>query len=143
MADLVGADVRFLVAGGIACALNGFVRTTEDLDLLVDSEPENVRALLRVLATFGDGHARELSVADFGDEEGAVRLIEDFPVDLFTRMGGRRYADLLPYREIHGGDVPIPFVGAKGLILLKTGSPRLQDRIDVEALRQLLAEAGD
>lgn len=140
LADLVRADVRFLVVGGIACALNGFVRTTEDLDLLIDAEPENVRHLLDVLADFGEGYARELEVTDFGDEEGAVRLIEDFPIDIFTRMGGRRYSDLLPYREVHTGDVPIPFVGAKGLILLKSDSPRPQDRIDVEALRRILEE---
>ena len=140
LADLVSAEVRFLVVGGIACALNGFVRTTEDLDLLIDAEPANVRRLLDTLAGFGDGYARELEVADFGDEEGAVRLVEDFPVDIFTRMGGRRYDDLLPYRELHDGEVPIPFLGVEGLILLKSKSPRPQDRIDVEALRRILAQ---
>lgn len=143
LADLIRAEVGFLVVGGIACALNGFVRTTEDLDLLVEADPDNVRRLLAVLTDFGEGHARELDVADFGDEEGAVRLVEDFPVDLFTRMGGRRYADLLPHRKIHGGDTPIPYLGAEGLILLKSDSRRPQDQIDVEALRRIIQEAGD
>lgn len=140
LADLVGAEVRFLVVGGIACALNGFVRTTEDLDILVDPDPGNLRRLLDVLAGFGEGFARELDIADFSDEEGAVRLIEDFPVDIFTRMGGRRYEDLLVHREVHDGDVPIPFLGAEGLILLKSGSPRPQDGIDVETLRRIVAK---
>ncbi len=139
LADLVGAEVRFLVVGGIACALNGFVRTTEDLDILVDAEQSNLRRLLDVLSGFGEGYARELDVADFTDEEGAVRLIEDFPVDIFTRMGGRRYEDLLAHLEVHDGGVPIPFLGAEGLILLKSGSPRPQDGIDVEALRRIVA----
>ena len=137
LADLSRADVRYLVVGGVACVLNGFVRTTEDVDLLVDAEPGNLRRLLGVLAGFGEGHASELRVEDFSDEEGAVRLVEEFPVDLFTRMGGRRYADMLPYRAIRAGDPPIPYVDAKGLILLKGNSPRPQDRIDVEALRRL------
>ena len=131
------AEVRYLVVGGVACVLNGFVRTTEDVDLLVDADPENLRRLLDVLGGFGEGHARELRVQDFADEEGAIRLVEDFPVDLFTRMGGRHYADLLRYRAVRAGDAPIPYVNAEGLILLKTGSPRAQDRIDVEALRRL------
>jgi len=137
LAELVRAEVRFLVVGGVACALNGHVRTTDDLGLLVDADPENVRTLLDALAGFGDGHARELDVADFTDEEGAIRLIEDFPVDLFTRMGGQRYADLEPHRKIHAGAVPIPYLDAAGLILLKSKSPRPRDRFDVEVLRRL------
>ena len=133
------AEVRYLVVGGVACVLNGFVRTTEDVDLLVDTEPENVRRLLAALATIGEGHARELRVEDFTDEEGAIRLIEDFPIDLFTRMGGKRYADMLRYRRLFDGEAPIPYVDTEGLILLKSGSRRPQDQSDVVALRHLRA----
>jgi hypothetical protein len=135
------ADVRYLVVGGVACALNGYVRTTEDVDLLIDADPENVERLLGALATIGEGWARELRVEDFTDEEGAIRLIEDFPIDLFTRMGGLRYADMLGYRRLHPGAVPIPFLDADGLIRLKSGSKRPQDVLDVEALRRLRAES--
>jgi hypothetical protein len=114
LAALNRAEVRYLVVGGVACVLNGLVRTTEDVDLLVE---------------------------DFTDEEGAIRLVEDFPIDLFTRMGGRRYADMLRYRKESTGDVPIPCVAAEGLILLKSGSPRPQDQNDVEALRRLAGRA--
>lgn len=138
LAALSRAEVRYLVVGGVACVLNGFVRTTEDVDLLVDAEPENVRRLLATLATLGEGHARELRVEDFTDEEGSIRLVEDFPIDLFTRMKGRRYADMLRYRKVFDGEAPIPYVDAEGLILLKSGSLRPQDQSDVEALRRLL-----
>jgi len=136
------AEVRYLVVGGVACALNGYVRTTEDVDVLVDPDPENLRKLLEVLNRVGEGHARDLHIEDFTDEEGAVRLVEDFPIDIFTRMGGKRYADMLPYRKVHDGDAPVPFVDARGLILLKTGSPRPQDRVDVESLRRLSDRPG-
>jgi hypothetical protein len=137
LAALSRAEVRFLVVGGVACALNGFVRTTEHVDILVDTDPENLRRLLGVLRGIGDGHAAELRVEDFTDEEGAVRLVEDFPIDIFTRMGGRRYSDMLPYKRMHAGEFPIPFVDAEGLILLKSESLRPRDRIDVESLRRL------
>ncbi len=140
LADLSRAEVRYLVVGGVACALNGYVRTTEDVDILIDREPQNVRRLLDALAGFGEGHARELSVADFTDEEGAISICEDFPVDVFTRMGGLRYADLLPHRKIEEGPVPIPYVDAAGLIRLKSGSPRPQDKLDVHALQRLIDE---
>lgn len=139
LAALSRADVRYLVVGGVACVLNGLVRTTEDVDILIDADPENVGCLLGVLRTIGEGHARELEVEDFADEEGAIRLVEDFPIDVFTRMGGRRYADLLAHRKVNlDGAVPIPFVDAAGLILLKSHSRRPQDRMDVEALRRIV-----
>lgn len=137
LAALSRAEVRYLVVGGVACALNGFVRTTEDVDILVDAEPRNLERLLAALAQIGEGYARELRVEDFTDEEGAVRLVEDFPIDIFTRMGGRRYADLLPHRRLHASESPIPYVDAEGLILLKSRSLRPQDRFDIEALRAL------
>jgi len=49
LADLVAAEVGFVVVGGIACALNGVVRTTEDLDILIDSSPSNLSNGVRVL----------------------------------------------------------------------------------------------
>jgi hypothetical protein len=140
LAALSRAEVRYLVVGGVACALNGFVRTTEDIDILVDAEPENLRRMIDALAGIGEGYARELRVEDFADEEGAVRLVEDFPIDIFVRMGGQHYADLLPNMKLREGDPPIPFVDAEGLIRLKSKSLRPQDRIDVEALRRLAGE---
>ena len=131
------ADVRYMVVGGIACALNGFVRTTEDVDILVDADPGNLRRMIHALAGIGEGYAAEFRVEDFSDEEGAVRLVEDFPIDIFTRMGGRRYEDLLRFRRVHAGEVPIPYIDVEGLIELKAGSPRSRDQLDVEALRRL------
>lgn len=142
LVDLSRAEVRYLVVGGVACSLNGHTRATFDVDLLLDADPANIAKLLAVLATLGEGYARELRVEDFGDEEGAVRLIEDFPIDMFTRMGGRRYADMLRYRKVHRGAADIPYIDIDGLILLKSGSVREQDRIDVEVLRRMRASEG-
>jgi hypothetical protein len=125
----------------MACALNGYVRTTEDVDILVDGAPDNVQTLLGALAGFGEGHARELTPADFTDEEGAIRVVEDFPLDIFTRMGGRHFRDLLPHvakRKV--AEVEVPYLDAEGLILLKGESLRERDRMDVAALRHLVAD---
>ncbi len=138
LVGLSRADVRYLVVGGIACVMNGYARHTVDLDILVDADPANIRRLLAQLESVGDGYARELRVEDFPEEEGAVRLVEDFPIDIFTRMAGRSYADMLTHRRVfREQDVDIPFVDVDGLILLKSGSVRGRDRIDVELLQRL------
>lgn len=136
---LARAEVVYMTVGGVACSLSGFVRTTEDVDVLVARDSANIDRLLQALTGFGEGAARELSPADFTDEEGAVRVVEDFPLDLFVRMGGRHYEDLLPFiQHVDLDGVRIPFLGPEGLIMLKQDSVREKDRIDVIALKKLL-----
>src|SRR5436309_14698776 len=95
LAKLARAEVKFIVAGAVAVALNGFVRTTEDIDILIEASAENVTRLLDKLRNFGEGHARELTPADFSDSEGAIRIIEDCPLDVLPMMRGKRYGDLV------------------------------------------------
>ena len=142
LVDLVRAKVDFLVVGGIAVGLSGIVRATDDLDLLIDGSRDNVERLLGVLRGVGEGHARELAPEDFTAEEGAIRVIEDFPIDLFVRMSGLMYADLVGERRefaVHGATVP--YLGPAGLIRLKERSLRPRDRDDVARLRGLLPAA--
>ena len=78
--------VRFVVVGGVAVTVQGHVRLTEDIDLLVDDLPENLGRLLLALADYGEGFARELGVEDFTDEEGAIRIVEEveqMQIDIF------------------------------------------------------------
>lgn len=136
--DLARAEIDFIIVGGIAVALNGFVRTTEDVDILVDAAAPNIRKLLQTLTKFGEGNARELSEADFDEAEGAIRIIEDFPLDVFTIMQGKRFADLAPaapQTDING--VAVRYLDAETLIAIKSKSARPKDQIDVSALRSL------
>jgi hypothetical protein len=137
---LLKNNVKFIVVGGLAVAMNGVVRTTDDMDILIDDRPENIILLLQALKSFGEGHAAELSLNDFDDEEGALRIVEAFPLDIFVRMQGLKYDDMLsmtahyttPYELI------VPFLLAKGLIKLKENSVREKDQFDVISLKALL-----
>lgn len=142
LAALLEAPVRFLVVGGVAVALAGFERFTVDVDLLVDAAPDNLDRLLGTLAGWGEGHAAQLSPDDFPLEEGAVRIIEDFPLDVFTLMSGHTYHDLKPFaveHDLHGR--PLLALGPQGLIRLKAPSRREKDQLDVQALRRLAGSA--
>ena len=139
LAALARADVEFVVVGGLAVAYAGFGRTTEDVDVLVAASEPNLRRLIDVLGGFGEGHAAELTPADFPLEEGYVRVAEDFDLDLFTLMSGHTYADLLPLAEAHEVEgAPVRFLGAEGLIRLKADSLRPKDQADVAVPRDLL-----
>ena len=41
--------VKYIVVGGCAMILHGYYRTTHDIDLLVESSPENIRRLKKAL----------------------------------------------------------------------------------------------
>lgn len=139
---LVEAEVKFVTVGGIAVSLNGFVRLTEDVDILISHEKENVTKTIAVISTFGEGYASELSTDDFPLEEGAVRVIEEsvgLQVDIFVQMKERSYEDFensMSFFTSRNG-ISIPFLNKEGLLYLKSDSVREKDQIDVSALTRM------
>jgi hypothetical protein len=86
LAVLVADKVDFAVVGGLAVIFNGYPRLTLDADILVHAAPENLRKLLGCLTGWGEGWARELKPEDFIYDQGAIRVMEEFDLDIFTRM---------------------------------------------------------
>lgn len=140
---LAAAKVDFVLVGGLAVALNGYVRLTEDVDILVSTEPANLDRLIGALSEFGEGFGGTLTPDDFPDEPGAVRIVEESEscvIDLFTVMAGISYADLITDAETAAvGDRAIRYASKAVLIRLKAGSLREKDRIDVVALKGLMS----
>ncbi len=140
LADLAGSGVDFAVVGGVAISLNGYVRATEDADIIVSRSPENLRKLLDCLANWGEGFARELTPEDFVFEQGAIRVIEDFGLDIFVRMSDKTLDDFRPrLRYLETGGVRIPYLAPEDLIFLKEDSWRDKDKLDVQAMREVIA----
>jgi len=138
---LADADVRFVLVGGLAVSMQGYVRFTEDVDMLIDSEAENITNLLDTLASYGEGFARELTPEDFTDEEGAIRIVEETEqcqIDIFTRMSGLRYRDLASQADTFKiANRAILCASKPSLIALKDTSHREKDKLDAQALKEL------
>jgi hypothetical protein len=140
LAALAGNNVDFAVVGGLAVILNGYPRLTLDADILVSDAPENIRRLLDCLARWGEGWARELKPEDFVPQEGSIRVIEEFELDIFTRMRGQSLEDFRPrLRHVQVASAQIPYLAPADLIFLKQDSWREKDKLDVLALREILA----
>jgi len=101
LGDLLQAGVDFILVGGLAVELCGFTRATLDVDILVEESDANVSRLIGALGDFADGAASELTAADFTPEEGCIRILDDFALDIFTRMTGRSYHDLVDLTGEH------------------------------------------
>jgi predicted nucleotidyltransferase len=143
---LARAEIRFVVVGGIAVSLQGYVRLTEDVDILLDCEEGNVIRFLESLADYGEGFAREFTLEDFAPEEGALRLIEESEgcqLDIFTVMSGKSYADLAEDADIFKVQgFEVPYASKKSLIELKSNTVREKDLLDVQALKRLEEDQG-
>jgi hypothetical protein len=133
---LNAAGARYLVIGGIACILHGYVRATTDLDVLIERSPDNAGRVLEGLARIGYGFAREWTAKELLARP--ITVIGDDPaVDVFTVAWTVKYEQAVrraASAEVEG--VIIPFIGLDDLIATKrTG--RLQDAADVEVLEDI------
>ena len=139
LVNLVDAGVDFATVGGLAVGMNGYVRVTDDADIIVNDSPENLTILLECLRKWGEGWARELKIEDFAPQEGAIRVMEDFDLDIFTRMRGKSLDDFRPrLRYLKTHEVEIPFLSPIDLIFLKETSLRDKDKLDVLAMREII-----
>jgi hypothetical protein len=133
--------VEFIVCGGLAVSLNGFVRTTDDVDILISAQAQNVEKLAAALKVVGEGYGGNLTPNDLPLEAGAVRIIEeDFILDVFTLMGGQTYEQLrheCPETQLPRSTARIPYLSRRRLWELKKDSPREKDQIDAAALKRL------
>jgi hypothetical protein len=140
LAALAADRVDFAVVDGLAVIFNGYPRLTLDVDILVHVAPENLGKLLDCLAGWGEGWARELKPEDFVSQEGAIRVIEEFDLDIFTRMSGKSLEDFRPrLRYLETGGVRIPYLSPADLVFLKQDSWRDKDKLDVQAMREIIA----
>ncbi len=136
IAELLEAEhVEYALIGGYALALQGIVRLTEDVDILVEPTPENARRWVRALSRLPDGAAKELAGDDtLHAEPYAIRINDEFTVDVMNSASGLTWQELLPYRT---RIEEINVVSLEGLLRMKEHG-RLKDQADAEAIRQAL-----
>lgn len=140
LATLTRSEVDFCVVGGLAVVLNGYVRVTEDVDILVNPERANLERMLAVLRGWGEGWARELTPDDFPVQEGSVRIGEqEFDLDIFVQMRGHTLESFRSeLRFFESSGARIPYLGPNSLIFLKQDSWRDKDKQDTQAMREAL-----
>jgi len=132
-------SAKYLIIGGHACILHGLVRTTEDVDLLVEGSEDNLKKVIAALSEMEDGAARELTPHDLL-ENVVVKIADEVEVDVSRTAWKVSYEDAIgSARHVEIGGVDVPYVDLKTLIATKE-TPREQDRADVVRLKRLLEQ---
>jgi hypothetical protein len=132
--------VRYVLFGAVALNIHGLPRFTEDLDIFVAPERENVESLKRALrSVFADPHIDEISADDLLGDYPAIQYVPPdgaFHVDILTKLGEAfRYEDLETERLPFEG-LTVTVVTPRTLYRMKMDTVRPKDRMDAEALRQ-------
>jgi hypothetical protein len=131
-------NVKYVVIGGYAIFVHAQPRMTKDLDVFIESSPENALAIYKALAEFG-APLTEFSVGDFCDGKTIARFGNP-PIcfDILQRIDGIDFPTVYANSELLliDGAVPARYISANDLITNKLASGRLQDLADVEAIRQ-------
>ena len=115
----------------------GFVRATEDIDLLVDGDQDNQSRVRTALLDLPDQAVRDLGADDL-DRYVVVRIADEFVVDLLKAACGVEYEearDLVEEVELEG--VRIPFA-SPALLWRTKQTVRSKDELDRLFLSTLL-----
>ena len=131
--------VKYLLIGGFAVILHGFVRATKDIDLLVDASTENIQRLKRAMAVLPD-NAVALIADDEVEKYQVVRIADEIVVDLLKSACGVDYSRAarggIEIKIVNGVEIP---VGTKELLIETKQTVRPSDAADVQFLRVRLA----
>ena len=139
--------VQYAVFGAVAVNIHGLARFTEDLDIFIAPERQNVEALKRALhSVFSDPEIDEITADDLLGDYPAIQYVPPegaFHVDILTRLGEAfRYEDLETQRAPFEGLV-VTVVTPRTLYRMKKDTVRVKDRVDADALRRKFDLEGD
>ncbi|THF86539.1 hypothetical protein E7T09_10555 [Deinococcus sp. KSM4-11] len=124
--------VDYLLIGGYAVNLYGFVRTTGDLDIFIDLTPENVARLVDVYHEFGVSSV----TADLFQPGKIVRMgVPPLRLEVLNRISGVEFAEAYAAREtVELGVLSVPVISLRHLRQNKAASGRAKDLGDLSEL---------
>ena len=130
-------EIRYLVVGGYAVMKYSEPRFTKDLDLWIATDPTNAKSVYVALKEFG-APLEHLTAEDFTQKEYFYQMGRaPLRVDIMMSIPGVEFEGAWQNREVVELDgLEIPFISRADLILAKKASGSLQDKIDLQKLKE-------
>jgi hypothetical protein len=133
--------VQYVLVGGQAVRLNGFLRNTEDIDILLPHSVANGERVIRALNFLPS--AADLDPQWFAssfEEPENIRVADELLVDLLFAANGETFDSLQEHiKTIEVQGLHIQILNIQGLLKTKTDY-REKDILDKLALRKLLSQ---
>lgn len=142
------ADVKYLVVGGVAVVLHGHLRTTADLDLVVQLEPDNARRAMAALSAIGYRPRAPVQAAEFAEPAKRREWIEEKGLTVFSLWTPNDPLEVdlfvsepFDFPTVHARATVVPLettavtvIGLDDLLSLKRSAGRPRDLEDIEVL---------
>lgn len=140
--ELNARGANYIVVGGMAVNIHGYIRNTEDIDFLIETNPANEAKVFDALRILPEGAVLELTPGEVADYV-VVRVCDEITVDLMAKACGRGYEQAKTMvTPITVDGVTIPFASPRLLWLTKQ-TFREKDAWDREYLKKLLIDRGE
>jgi len=152
-AALNRSGCRYLVVGGVAVIAHGYVRTTDDLDLVIDLDPLSARCALTALQTLGYRPRIPVDLLEFADPEVRQKWKEEkglIVFNVFSPLHPEVSIDLFPaipfsfdeeynhaLRKEFAPGLLVSMVCLETLIDMKRAANRPHDQVDLHKLETL------
>ena len=128
-------EVEYVVLGGHAVIVHGYIRTTGDVDILINTTPQNAGKMLSVMLKFGyDVYDFELS--DFMQEPGCISLDRhNGKIEILTSTLGVSFEECFTNKMVvETQGIAINFISLIDLIKNKQAVGRPKDLEDIRNL---------
>ncbi|MGB7068849.1 MAG: nucleotidyltransferase [Pyrinomonadaceae bacterium] len=135
--SLNAKGVEYLLIGGYAVIIHGYVRNTNDIDIAVSNDSENIARCLEALVDFGFG-GPELKKALTSTKKNVVRMgVEPMKIEILNYLNGVDF-NVAYSRRLNTTieDINVNVISLGDLIANKEDVGRLQDLLDVEKLKE-------
>lgn len=149
---LENSKVRYVVVGGVAVILHGFVRSSMDLDIVISLDPVNTRHFLDLVKGLGYLPKIPVPLEDFADPQKRKEWHDAKNMLVFSLHHSKRYEELIdvfiedvvPFEDLYArrvqvpaGDLSVPIASIEDLTTMKRIAGRAQDLRDIEALEDI------
>ena len=146
------AHVRYLVVGGVAVVLHGYLRTTADLDLVIQLERENVRRAMGALSELQYRPRAPVPAEAFAEQPIREQWIREKGLQVFSLWSPAHptleidifVSEPFDFDAVYARALRVPLEKTEGIVIaledliaLKKRVGRPRDQEDVAALESL------
>ena len=127
--------VEYLLIGGYAVGIHGYIRATNDLDIWVNISQQNAAKIEKALREFGFTPAA-LTLDLFLVRNNMIRMgLPPIRIEILTTISGVEFESCYKEREmIQIEEIPVPVISLAHLRQNKAASGRAKDLADLENL---------
>ena len=153
------ADVRYLLAGGLAVVAHGYLRFTADIDIVLGMDKDNLIRAVQVFDSLGYGPRAPVELHDFINPEKRSEWIEKKGLTVFSLWNPDEPAteiDIfvespLDFDNAYSSgkdfdistDIEVKVLSLEDLVFLKKKAGRPKDLEDIRKLNALYEEISD